>query len=1203
MSHETIRRAVHRLFWLLLSGFAAPVASAALVAAVLPSSRSVQTGIEATVFATMVNAGSQELSNCRVEADPGFGVELTYQTTSAATNELTGAPNSPVDLDIGQSQSFLLVLSSQQSLTPVELFPRFVCDAGVSVDRLPGVNTLQFSASENTVADVIALSATPTRDGVVVIPGEAGIAAFSVATVNLGNSTTIRAAVDLASSDVQARISLCQTDPATSVCTNPSTPSSAGAVLEIPAGDTPTFAVFVQAVGNIPFDPANNRALVRFFDSDDVLRGGTSVALRLRGPDDSLIIESDNVGEVLQPGLEMHNLLFKLAFNAIVAYRGATSFEGTSRPCGDGSITYRINDRTGDSRLRAGDSLELIYDNCPATSQSSVVLTGSVTLDVLEFFVTTNNEVRTRIAVTANDLSYQFEESAEPWSIDLNFQLNYLRSERRELVEIFEHASNRLRARNSVDDRLLSNFSLSKEFRLEQRNSYRLSLAGNIRSTALGGSMQCVAESVLGAGLAGRFVNPSSGTYRCVGEGGDSVALAASGDVTADIGGVVVAVADSAGWESLGDRISFSSRWLSSEWPAFAELPALPLLHDLDVSVVDVAASDLTGLIYVSNIAGIIAFDPVSGRLADAFPMEVGAGVITVSDDGSTMYVAHATLPSFQTLDLQTGTFGPVQDLGPMPVGTDQMIAADIVFLPGSTTDVVVSLQNPTNRTFVGTAFYANGVRAERLGPADPEPRFMEFHNGRLFAVGSTTLAELIISTDGVELGATLDGFLFGFNWRLQSVDGRLYSDVGRVVDFDERLLVGEYGRGAVFKPASALHVTQDRSRVLVLSNEELVVYDAERFVPIAEYPSPWSSSDRSFTHASLGSYWAVASGSRLLILDSRELDTRVRNTCPTQRLGDYFPGTNATQIPCLFTDFELDSSRNRIYAAVPGVMGEPGNSIAVINQLTTEIERFIAVGSDPAHLAISEDSSELVVAFRRRNTLARIDLNSYEVTEVVVQPIPQPSGYLQGTVPVDLATVSSSDGGFMMSLADSVREQLLALQLFDSDAELQVTRFGDVPATLVPAENGVVFGLEGGMVREFTPTGSRFNQGRRADGQIFSRGTIGRGSLLYDAAGYRFDALAFAGERRFLVPGGALAVAADPSSDELLYLARSTFLLYLASDSNPSFGRGISLPRLAGQIRLRTEYPTKISAELADRYVLMSAGVLIFLPKEEVDP
>ena len=49
---------------------------------------------------------------------------------------------------------------------------------------------------------------------------------------------------------------------------------------QINANATPTFGIFVQGNGNVPFDPAANRIFVRFKDAGGVTRGSTSVAVR-----------------------------------------------------------------------------------------------------------------------------------------------------------------------------------------------------------------------------------------------------------------------------------------------------------------------------------------------------------------------------------------------------------------------------------------------------------------------------------------------------------------------------------------------------------------------------------------------------------------------------------------------------------------------------------------------------------------------------------------------------------------------------------------------------------------------------------------------------------------------------------------------------------------------------------------------------------
>ena len=97
-----------------------------------------------------------------------------------------------------------------------------------------------------------------------------------MATVNLGASGNITASADTGAATLPVNISLCQTDPANGQCISGIGPS---VTTQINANATPTFGIFVQGNGNVPFDPAANRVFVRFKDTGGVIRGSTSVAV------------------------------------------------------------------------------------------------------------------------------------------------------------------------------------------------------------------------------------------------------------------------------------------------------------------------------------------------------------------------------------------------------------------------------------------------------------------------------------------------------------------------------------------------------------------------------------------------------------------------------------------------------------------------------------------------------------------------------------------------------------------------------------------------------------------------------------------------------------------------------------------------------------------------------------------------------------
>jgi hypothetical protein len=249
--------------------------STSLVAAVLPSSRSVQVGATATAFATIINSGSATAILCAPALATVLPVTFTYQTTNPATNQVIGSPNTPISVGAGATQSFVIALTPTAPISPTDVQFSFDC---ANTDPAPinvGLNTLLLSASATPVPDIVALAATASNDGIVNIPNGAG--AFAVATVNVGVGDSITASADTGSASLPLSIFLCETNPATAQCISAIGPS---VTTQINANATPTFAILVQGSGVVTFDPATNRIFVRFKDSGNVTRGSTSVAVR-----------------------------------------------------------------------------------------------------------------------------------------------------------------------------------------------------------------------------------------------------------------------------------------------------------------------------------------------------------------------------------------------------------------------------------------------------------------------------------------------------------------------------------------------------------------------------------------------------------------------------------------------------------------------------------------------------------------------------------------------------------------------------------------------------------------------------------------------------------------------------------------------------------------------------------------------------------
>jgi len=243
----------------------------------LPNSRSVQTGQVASVFLSAIVGGNRDGIGCEPTLAPGFEGSFSFQVTDPATNLPVGNENEAVDIPAGTARSFVLLIVPTAEVDSSSLEVLFGCQNTEIAEISRGINTLLLSASNTVPVDVVALGATPTNDGIVTLDPASGAGAFAVAAINLGASEDMTVTIDTGQANpLPIAFSICETDPATSQCISAVGDSVS---TRINQGETPTFGVFVAGQA-FEFSPGINRIFVRFRDSNDVVRGSTSVALR-----------------------------------------------------------------------------------------------------------------------------------------------------------------------------------------------------------------------------------------------------------------------------------------------------------------------------------------------------------------------------------------------------------------------------------------------------------------------------------------------------------------------------------------------------------------------------------------------------------------------------------------------------------------------------------------------------------------------------------------------------------------------------------------------------------------------------------------------------------------------------------------------------------------------------------------------------------
>ena len=248
-----------------------------VVAAVLPSSRSVQVNRPATAFATIINPADTVAQSCRIVLPAGAPATLSFQATDVVTNQAIDTPGLASDIPPHERQTYLVSLVPTMPLDGVDIPLRFECATTAAAVSIPGVNTLLLSASSTPAPDIVALSATLNNDGVVDISAAGDTGVFSVAAVNVGASGRIAIAAGTGEHALPVTLSLCQTEPVSGQCLSAPAPTL---TTQINSGDTPTFAIFVKATDLVPLDPAGTRVFVRFTDDRGLTSGATSVAVR-----------------------------------------------------------------------------------------------------------------------------------------------------------------------------------------------------------------------------------------------------------------------------------------------------------------------------------------------------------------------------------------------------------------------------------------------------------------------------------------------------------------------------------------------------------------------------------------------------------------------------------------------------------------------------------------------------------------------------------------------------------------------------------------------------------------------------------------------------------------------------------------------------------------------------------------------------------
>lgn len=230
----------------------------------------------------------------------------------------------------------------------------------------------------------------------------------------------------------------------------------------------------------------------------------------------------------------------------------------------------------------------------------------------------------------------------------------------------------------------------------------------------------------------------------------------------------------------------------------------------------------VNGLAYLSipstgsTLSGnsVVSMDPATGTFGTAIFVGSEPGVMAVSDDGKTLWVALNGTNAIRKVDLVNGVAGAQYSVSALGTSTSYNVSAMLV-LPGTTDSVAVTNSNALGifdaGVLRGSIVYVNSAYALQADGTRSE----------LYA-GGYSLQAYTYSNSGLTLKSSGN---YNYNYlassgydEMQLSSGVMYTDIGRVFDPESSALLGTFTQGTTTISGPTLY-DAGLSQIYVLNN------------------------------------------------------------------------------------------------------------------------------------------------------------------------------------------------------------------------------------------------------------------------------------------------------------------------------------------------------------------------------------------------
>ena len=210
----------------------------------------------------------------------------------------------------------------------------------------------------------------------------------------------------------------------------------------------------------------------------------------------------------------------------------------------------------------------------------------------------------------------------------------------------------------------------------------------------------------------------------------------------------------------------------------------------------DLAYSAATGKLYASVPGSVIGvgntvtvLDPATGHTISSVWVGSEPNQLAMSTDGLTLYISLDANKTIRTLDLSSLTPGPPFGMGTAITGAPYGVKSFAV-IAGDATSIAVLRADRT------AVVFTNGVARANTYPTTSYALDAIAASGspsRLYGRSGTSLVRIDVTANGLFFVDQTPNLLSSSSTQLRFDSGRLYDDVGNVVDAETRVNVGAF--------------------------------------------------------------------------------------------------------------------------------------------------------------------------------------------------------------------------------------------------------------------------------------------------------------------------------------------------------------------------------------------------------------------------